>query len=117
MRYFIKKITIGLSILLCGVLFLACRTPTPPQTSQFSEDWTGLYLAVTKSFGVRTYYIGSDDKWSYFETKFEESLVRPTYRKVETSQMKLSRTFPFCQGDPYRIKLSDFVYDEKRPHS
>jgi hypothetical protein len=114
MRQAIRNISIAGSILICAILFFGCRTPTPPPTSQFRDDWTGLFLAVTKSFGTHTYYIGSDDRWSYFRTKHEESLFTPTYRKVETSQMKLRRTFPFCQGKPYRIQLSDFGYSTNR---
>ena len=116
MRHVPRKIILGFSILLCGVLFVACHTPTPPPTSQFREDWTGLYLAVTKNFGLRTYYIGSDDKWSYFQTKFEESVFTPTYRKVETSRMGLRRKFPFLQGKPYQIKLTDFGYEQGDQH-
>jgi hypothetical protein len=112
MRHTARNISIAGSILICAILFFGCRTPTPPPTSSFQNDWTGLFLTVTKSFGVtRTYYIGSDNEWSYFETK-GELLFTPTYRKVETSQMKLRRTFPFCQDKPYRIQLSDFGYDQ-----
>jgi hypothetical protein len=116
MRRVRRKIILVFSILVCGVLIFACHTPTPPPTSQFRDDPTGLFLAVTKSFGTRTYYIGSDDKWSYFRTKFEESLLTPTYRKVETSSMTLRRTFPFLQGKPYQIHLADFGYDQGQHH-
>jgi hypothetical protein len=101
------------SIVICAILFFGCCTPTPAPTGQFRDDWVGLFLAVTKSFGTRTYYIGSDDKWSYFETKFEESLFTPTHRKVETSHMRLRRTFPFRQGTPYRVELTDFNCSER----
>jgi len=116
MRRVSKIIALGSSVLLCGLLLFACRTPAAPPTSQFSDDWTGLFLTVTKSFGVRTYYIGSDDKWSYFQTRFEKSLVTPTYRKVETSRMSLRRTFAFREGAPYRIELTDFGHDYKDQH-
>ena len=116
MRRVIRNFILALLILLCGMFFFGCHTPTPPPTSQFRDDQTGLFLAVTKSFGVRTYYIGSDDKWSYFRTKFEESLFTPTYRKVETSRMSLRRTFPFRQGTPYRVDLAEFGYEKDGTH-
>jgi hypothetical protein len=96
-------------ITLCVLLLSACRTPAPPPASSFTADWSGLFLAVTKSFGTRTYYVGSDNQWAYFETQFEDSLVTPTYRKVETSRMHLPQTFPLGQGKPYRIYLTNFV--------
>jgi len=112
-----KKLVSIFSILLAAALWYGCSTSKPPPTSAFQNDWTGLMLSVTKSFGVtRTYYLGSDEKWSYFKTK-GESLFTPTYRKVETSRMKLSRTFQFGAGKPYRIQSSDFVYDQNNPHS
>ena len=61
---------------------------------------------------ARTYYLGSDDKWSYFKTT-GEPVSKPIYRKVETSSMKLPYTFPFGQGKPYQIQLSDFRLNEK----
>jgi hypothetical protein len=116
MRHVSRKIILGLAISLCAIFLFGCLTPTPPPTSQFRDDWLGLFLAVTKSFGTRTYYLGSDDKWSYFRTKYEESLVTPTYRKVETSRMSLHQTFPFLRGKPYRIQLTDFGYDQGQHH-
>jgi hypothetical protein len=113
MRHPIRNITLAVLVLLCVVFFFACRTPTPPPTSQFTNDWTGLFLAVTKSFGKRTYYIGSDERWTYFQTKGEE-LFTPTYRKVEATRMSLPRTFPFAQGTPYLIQLTNFVGYEKQ---
>jgi hypothetical protein len=79
---------------LCVALCLVCCTVTHARASSFREDWLGLFLAVTKSFGARTYYVGSDDQWAYFETQFEDSLVTPMYRKVAASRMHLPRTFP-----------------------
>ena len=112
MRYARRNIVIATSILICTGLVVACRTQKPPPSSQFSDDWTGLFLAVTKSFGTRTYYIGSDDRWSYFQTDFERSMVTPTYRKVQTSTMRLRRTFPVGHGAPYRVELIDFGCDK-----
>ncbi len=94
---------------LCVVFFLACCAAAPPPASDFRDDWLGLFRAVTRSSGVRTYYLGSDAHWAYFETKFEDSLVTPKYRKVEASRMHLPRTFPLGQGKPYRIELSNFA--------
>jgi hypothetical protein len=113
----VKKLAFIVSVVVAVVLAAVvhgCSTAKPPPTSAFQGDWTGLFLTVTKSFGVtRSYYLGSDDRWSYFKTT-GESLFTPTYRKVETSRMKLSRTFPFGQGKPYQIQLSDFGYDQKQ---
>ena len=87
--------------------------PTP---SDFRDDWTGLFLAVTKSFGIPTYYVGSDKRWAYFETKFEQSLFTPTYRKVAESRMRLPRIFPLWQGKAYRIRLTNFAgYEHAGP--
>ena len=112
-----KKLVFIVSILVAMILAaLAYRfsSTKPPPTSAFQDDLTGLYLAVTKSFGVtHSYYLGSDGRWSYFKTT-GESLFTPTYRKVEISRMKLSRTFPFGQCKPYQIQLSDFGYDQNR---
>ena len=116
MRHVIRNIVLGFSVLLCAIFLFACRTPTPPPTTQFRDDWTGLFLTVTKSFGLHTYYIGSDDKWSYFETSHEESIFTPTYRKVVTSRMSLHQTFPFLHGNPYRIQLTDFGYEQGQYH-
>lgn len=104
MRYAMKKLILVFSSLLCVELFFACST-TPPPTSQFVDDWIGLFLSVTKSYGVvRTYYLGSDAEWSYFKCSGDS----PKYRKVETSRMSLPRRFPFLQGTPYRIRELDF---------
>jgi hypothetical protein len=112
-----KKLPFIVSVLVAVALVAVvygCSTAKPPPTSAFQDDWTGLFLTVTKSFGVtHSYYLGSDDRWSYFKTT-GELLFTPTYRKVETSRMKLSRTFSFCQGKPYRIQLSDFGYGQNR---
>ena len=113
MRHFIRNITLAVLVLLCPVFIFACRTSTP-QTSQFRDDWKGLFLAVTKSFGSSTYYIGSDEQWAYFQTKREESMFTPTCRKVEASQMSLPQTFLFAQGTPYLIQVTNFVGYEKR---
>ncbi len=112
-----KKLVAIVSILVAVILAAlvhGCSTTKPPPTSAFQDDWTGLFLTVTKSFGVtHSYYLGSDDRWSYFKTT-GESLFTPTYRKVETLRMKLSHTFPFGQGKLYQIQLSDFGYDQKQ---
>jgi len=105
----------ALLVLLFGLYSSACRTALPPP-NQFRDDWTGLLLAVTKIWGTQTYYLGSDDKWSYFETKYEESLVTPTYRKAETSRLNLRRVFPFQTTEAYRTELADFNLDQKPPH-
>jgi hypothetical protein len=94
---------------LCVVFFLACCAAAPPPASDFRDDWLGLFRAVTRSSGARTYYVGSDAHWVYLETKFEDSLVAPTYRKVEASRMHLPRTYPLGQGKPYRIEVSNFA--------
>ena len=94
---------------LCMMLFLACRAGAPPPASDFRDGWLGLFRAVTRSSGARTYYVGSDAHGAYFETKFEDSLVVPTYRKVEASRMHLPRTFPLGQGKPHRIEVSNFA--------
>jgi hypothetical protein len=107
-----RRACLTAAIAACVVLISGCRTPAPPPASQINDDWVGLFLAVTKSFGTRTYYIGSDNKWSYFQTNFEESLFTPTYRKVHTSSMRLRRTFLVQQGAPYRVELSDFACDK-----
>jgi hypothetical protein len=113
MRYAMRKLVFIFLVLLAAAILYGCSTSKPPPTSAFQNDWTGLFLTVTKSFGVtRTYYLGSDNEWSYFETK-GELLFTTTYRKVETSQMKLRRAFPFCEDKPYRIELRDFGYDQK----
>src|SRR6202021_2702159 len=78
----------------CTPLLVGCHT-SPPPASQYGDDWKGLFLAVTKGLGARTYYVGSDDTWSYFQTTFEKSIFTPTYRKVLISQMRLRRAFPF----------------------
>jgi hypothetical protein len=102
-----------LSILFVTGFFPACRTATPPSMSQFQQDSTGLFLSVTKSFGVvHAYYVGSDDQWSYFDCRGDS----PRYRKVPTSSMSLRRMFPFRQGIPYRIELSDFGYEKNGAH-
>ena len=106
-----NKLAIIFSILAALVLAFGCSTTRPPPTSAFHDDWTGLFASVSRGSGV-TYYLGSDDKWSYFKTT-GEPLTKPTYRKVETSNMNLSRTFPFGEGKPYRIQLSDFRLNEK----
>src|SRR3974390_1821227 len=99
-----KKVAFIVSVLVAVVLAViayGCSTAKQPPTSAFQDDWTGLFLTVTKSFGVtHSYYLGSDDRWSYFKTT-GESLFTPTYRKVETSRMNLSRTFPFGHVKPY----------------
>jgi len=95
----------------CVVIICGCRAPTQPRGAQYTDDWKGLFLAVTKSFGARTYYVGSDDVWSYFQTNFEKSIFTPTYRKVRTSSMKLRRTFPIAQGARYLVEVSDFYCD------
>ena len=108
MRY-AWRICFAVLIVVSGILLWKLRAPPlPPLTSQFSNDWTGIMLSVTKSFGItRTYYVGSDNKWSYFKTMGEQGLFTPMYRKCRTSQMKLRRTFPFHQGKGYRIERSD----------
>jgi hypothetical protein len=111
-RHTCRNASIAASIFIFAILVLGCCTPTPPPSSQFSDDWTGLFLAVTKSLGARTYYIGSDDQWSYFQTEFEKSVFTPTYRKIQTSSVRLRRTFPVRQGVPYRVELSDFGCDK-----
>jgi hypothetical protein len=109
-----KKLVAIISVLVAVILVYGCYSTKPPPTSAFQDDWTGLFLTVTKSFGVtHSYYLGSDAEWSYFKTT-GESLLKPTYRKVEASRMKLSHTFPFGQGKPYRIQLSDFGYTTNR---
>ena len=113
MRHFVRNITLAVLVLLCSVFIFACRTSTP-QTSQVRDDWTGLFLAVTKSFGTSTYYIGSNEQWAYLQTKREESVFTPTYRKVEASRMSLPRTFPFAEGTSYLIQLTNFVGYEKQ---
>jgi hypothetical protein len=100
-----KKLTLVLAmILLCGIIFIACHKSKPPSPSQFSNDWTGLFLSVTKSFGEQTYYLGSDDEWSYFKSWGDS----PEYRKVKTSSLNLTNTFPYLQGKSYKLKLTDF---------
>ena len=100
-----KILALVVVVFLSAILFCGCVTSKPPPTSAFVNDWTGLFLSVTKSYGiVRTYYLGSDDKWSYFESIGDT----PKYRKVETSSMNLQSIFPFPQGKPYRIQLADF---------
>jgi hypothetical protein len=94
-------------VLFSGVLFFTCRTPAPPPTSQFSDDWVGLFVAVTKGFSGQTYYLGSDEQWSYFDSG-------SIYRKVQTSRMHLPLTFPFLQGKRYPIQLTNFVGYEKK---
>jgi hypothetical protein len=109
MQHSVRTATVLLSLCLA---FFSDAVASPPPANKFNDDWTGLFLAVTKSFGARTYYVGSDDHWSYFETKFEDSLFTPTYRRVEASRMHLPRTFPLWQGKPYRIELKNFAgYD------
>jgi len=98
---------------LCVTFLLTSCTTAPPPASNFRDDWVGLFLAVTKSFGTRTYYVGSDVHWAYFETPSEDSLFTPTYRKVEASRLHIARPFPLDQGKPYRIELRDFVGYEK----
>jgi hypothetical protein len=105
-RAWLASVFAGCVVIICG-----CRGSTPPPAGQYGDDWTGLFLAVTKSFGARTYYTGSDDSWSYFQTDFEKSILTPTCRKVRTSSMKLRRTFPIGQGARYVVELSDFYCD------
>jgi hypothetical protein len=103
------------SILASIILACGCSTTRLPPTSAFKDDWPGLFHSVSLNIGdvSRTYYLGSDDNWSYFETTEEYSM--PTYRKVETSSMVLPRTFPFGQEKPYQIQLNDFVgHNQKR---
>ena len=52
MRRPVRNIALVVVLLFCGVILSACRTATPPPTSQFQQDSTGLFLSVTKSFGV-----------------------------------------------------------------
>jgi hypothetical protein len=106
-RAFLAAAIAGYFSLLSG-----CHTSALTPASQFRDDWKGLFLAVTKGFGARTYYVGSDETWSYFQTRFENSIITPTYRKVMTSQMRLRRTFPFRQSEPYLVELSDFGCDK-----
>lgn len=113
MRHLIRNITLTVLVLLCAVFIFACRTPTPPPSSQIANDLSGLFLVVTKRFGARTYYIGSDEQWAYFQTKGEAAFA-PTYRKVEASHMRLPRTFPFAQGTPYLIQSTNFVGSGKQ---
>ncbi len=109
-----KKLAAIISVLVALILVYGCSSTKSSPTTAFQDDWTGLFLTVTKSFGVtHSYYLGSKDRWSYFKTT-GESLFTPTYRKVDTSRMKLSHTFPLGQGKPYPIQLSDFGYDQKR---
>src|SRR5437588_6608065 len=99
MRRALKLLIPASLVLVCGVLLFACRTPTPPPASQFRDDWTGLFIAVTKSFGEHTYYLGSDDEWAYFRS----GSISPAYRKVQAARMSLPRTFAFAQGTTYSI--------------
>ena len=103
-------------LLLYAVLFAGCSASPPPSVSHFRDDYVGLLFAVGQSFGIRTYYVGSDEQWAYFETPLEESLITPTYRKVQTSQMHLPQTFPLGQGKPYRIYMTNFVGYEHAGH-
>ena len=113
MRHAAKNSFLAGLVVVCGILFFACRTTTLPPPSEFRDDWTGLFLSVTKSFGVvRTYYVGSDDRWSYFDCRGDS----PRYRKTETSRMRLRRTFPFRQGTPYLLELVDFGYEKDGSH-
>jgi hypothetical protein len=102
-------------VALYAMLFSACRTAVPP-VENIRDDGTGLFLAVTKSFGTSTYYVGSEGKWAYFKTNREDSFFRPTFRKVLASHMHLPRTFPLSQGKPYRIYLDNFVGYETTGH-
>lgn len=77
-----RRACLTAAIAACVVLISGCRTPAPPPASQINDDWVGLFLAVTKSFGTRTYYIGSDNKWSYFQTNFESCLRRRIARSI-----------------------------------
>lgn len=89
---------------LCVVFFLASCAAAPPAASNFRQDWLGLFRAVTMSTGARTYYLGSDTHWSYFETNFGDPLIAPIYRKVEVSRMQLPG--PFLSGKASHIRSS-----------
>jgi hypothetical protein len=107
-RQAIRGVALAFSILLGIALFFACRTQTLPPPNEIPEDYHGLFLAVIKSFGKRTYYIGSDAHWAYFQTKGEE-LLTPTYRKVEKWRLALPKTFPYAQETPYEIQQTNFA--------
>jgi hypothetical protein len=96
-----------LALVLTWIACTSCASHPPAE--QFKADWPGLFLAVSKPFGSRTFYLGSDDHWAYFETKDEDSLFVPNYRKVEPSRVKLTQTFPLWSGKPYRVNVQSFA--------
>ena len=104
-----------LALVLAGFACTSCASH--PTAEQFKADWPDLFLAVSKPFGSRTYYLGSDDHWAYFETKGEDSLYVPNYRKAESSRVKLTHTFRLWGGKPYRVDVQSFAGYEARAKS
>lgn len=108
-RHFTKYAVMALlGLILASVL--CTYTPTPPPKKGFVDDWTGLFVAVTKGFSGDTCYLGSDDEWAYFRS----GRFFPVYRKVAARKMNLSPAFQFGEDKPFPIKLSDFVGYEAR---
>ncbi len=91
--------------LIGGFLFLVFYSPTPPSKNEFADDLTGLFVAVTKGFTGKTYYLGSDDEWAYFRS----GNLMPVYRKVGASRMRVPAVFPFAKDKAYRIGPRNFV--------
>ena len=98
-------ISVALTALFCGLLFFVFQSPSPPNKGEFSNDWTGLFVAVTKGFGGDTYFLGSDAEWAYFRS----GRLGPVYRKVDVSRIRVPTVFEFDEGEPYRINLRNFV--------
>ena len=105
MRNPMRLLAVALLALICGFLFFVVYSPTPPSKSEFADDWTGLFVAVTKGFSGKTYYLGSDDQWAYFRS----GKLMPVYRKVGASRMRVPEVFPLAKGETYPIGLSNFV--------
>ena len=87
----------------CALALSGCCSATPPtRPNDVPEDESGLFYAVIKPFGKRSYYLGSDGQWAYFET-CGEALVGPIYRKVQGTRVSLPKTFPLSHGKPYEV--------------
>jgi hypothetical protein len=105
MRNPIRVLAVALLTLICGFLFFVVYSPTTPSKSAFADDWTGLFVAVTKGFSGETYYLGSDDEWAYFRS----GRLMPVYRKIGASRIRVPVVFPLAKDEAYLISRSNLV--------
>lgn len=98
-----KRVTIRwvgfLAVMACVISVANCRSLSYIHGA--SDDVNTLWYSVLKPFDGDVYYVGSDGDYSYFR----QGHVFYSRYKAHTSKLKLPRTFPFGQGEPYIVTI------------